>query len=233
LQVNNLLDNKIVCGPLPKESEMSGTFVVIDKTYHFRREPLTDTTTFYPFQSDTDHLSNLGNGVDANKDGGTPIDTLFKPFDPSLPFFYPRKGTSRSYGYDLYCSASGVIQPKSQGYVATNTCWSPIRNGRVLIPGCSGGLLRERSSVGKKRCFCVAGVIDLDYEGHIGILMENASDEPLFYGIGERLAQLVVNDARLHHLNGAISHSEKMMLDKAGIVPKDVRGTGGFGSTGQ
>lgn len=66
----------------------------------------------------------------------------------------------------------------------------------------------------------MAGVIDADYRGPVGVILANLSDEDFEIKIGDRIAQLVV---------------EKIAMPNVVVVEEleqSVRGAGGFGSTG-
>jgi dUTP pyrophosphatase len=66
----------------------------------------------------------------------------------------------------------------------------------------------------------LAGVIDADYRGPVGVILANLSDTDFEVKIGDRIAQLVV---------------EKIAMPNVVVVDaleESVRGAGGFGSTG-
>jgi len=66
----------------------------------------------------------------------------------------------------------------------------------------------------------MAGVIDADYRGQVGVILANLSDEDFQIRIGDRIAQLIVEK---------IAMPEVMVVEK---LEESVRGAGGFGSTG-
>jgi dUTP pyrophosphatase len=66
----------------------------------------------------------------------------------------------------------------------------------------------------------MAGVIDADYRGPVGVILANLSDADFEVKVGDRIAQLIV---------------EKIVMPDVVVVQKleeSVRGAGGFGSTG-
>ena len=66
----------------------------------------------------------------------------------------------------------------------------------------------------------MAGVIDADYRGQVGVILANLSDTNFEIKEGDRIAQLII---------------EKIVMPEVVVVEKlaeSVRGAGGFGSTG-
>jgi dUTP pyrophosphatase len=66
----------------------------------------------------------------------------------------------------------------------------------------------------------MAGVIDADYRGQVGVILANLSEADFEIKVGDRIAQLIV---------------EKICMPDVVVVEKldeTVRGAGGFGSTG-
>ena len=66
----------------------------------------------------------------------------------------------------------------------------------------------------------MAGVIDADYRGPVGVILANLSDTDFPVKIGDRIAQLIV---------------ERVVMPSVVVVEEledTVRGAGGFGSTG-
>lgn len=86
------------------------------------------------------------------------------------------------------------------------------------------GLIFGRSGLGIKHGIAPAncvGVIDSDYRGELMVGLENASDTEYTISPCDRIAQLMITPVLRPNLQwvGELEHS--------------VRGTGGFGSTGQ
>ena len=66
----------------------------------------------------------------------------------------------------------------------------------------------------------MAGVIDADYRGPVGVILANLSETDFPVKIGDRIAQLIV---------------ERVVMPDVVVVDQledTVRGAGGFGSTG-
>jgi dUTP pyrophosphatase len=91
----------------------------------------------------------------------------------------------------------------------------------VKIPQGYAGFIYNRSSQGKNGITIPhsVGVIDSDYRGNLKVLLKNISDDPFTIGVGDRIAQLVVQRVELFGFTDTWNDTE--------------RGTGGFGSTGQ
>ncbi len=103
---------------------------------------------------------------------------------------------------------------------------------RVLVPsGISIALpsgyeaqIRPRSGLASKHGVTVLnapGTVDADYRGEIAVLLINLGDAPFAIRRGERIAQMV------------IAPVVRADLVLAASLSTTVRGSGGFGSTGQ
>jgi dUTP pyrophosphatase len=130
-------------------------------------------------------------------------------FIVELDGFKPKRATSKSAGYDLRALEDGQVEPNTVVHVATGI--------RLLLEENTVGLVCSRSGMASKGVFVVnaPGVIDADYDGHVGVLLCNLGKTTFEYKRGDRVAQLL-----------------QMTL----VPPADKntlkRGTGGFGSTG-
>lgn len=130
-------------------------------------------------------------------------------FIVELDGFKPTRATSKSAGYDLRAISDGQVEPNTVVHVATGI--------RLLLEENTVGLVCSRSGMASKGVFVInaPGVIDADYDGHIGVLLCNLGKNTFEYKRGDRVAQLL-----------------QMTL----VAPTDKntfkRGTGGFGSTG-
>lgn len=64
------------------------------------------------------------------------------------------------------------------------------------------------------------GTIDSDYRGEVGVILTNSTDKPFEVNVGDRIAQMVLNEVpRMHIL-------------EVEDLPPTLRGDGGYGSTG-
>lgn len=128
----------------------------------------------------------------------------------------PRRGTSRSAGYDFYSPRDIVIPPKS-----IVLFWSDIK---AYMLDDEELLIFPRSSMGKLKVKLANTVakIDSDYygnsdnDGNIGLMIENDGDEPYHIKFRDRVCQ------------GTFS---KYLITDDDEPIKDSR-DGGMGSTG-
>jgi len=130
----------------------------------------------------------------------------------------PTKGSLQAAGYDLYACAENdvVIAPHSSIKVGTGIS--------MAIPEGYFGAVYARSGLSAKQGLrpanCV-GVIDSDYRGEVIVALHNDSEIEKKIDKNERIAQLVV----MPYLS--VEFQETDELDTT------VRGSGGFGSTGE
>jgi len=125
----------------------------------------------------------------------------------------PTKGSKYAAGYDLK-SAYDVIVPK-RGSVLVKTYI------QIQLPEGTYGRVAPRSGLAlKNKIDVVAGVIDQDYRGNIGVILFNHSDEDFDVAKGDRIAQLICEK---------IVYPEAVEVENLDVTE---RGVDGFGSTG-
>ncbi|KAJ7401239.1 Deoxyuridine 5'-triphosphate nucleotidohydrolase, mitochondrial [Pitangus sulphuratus] len=113
--------------------------------------------------------------------------------------FTPSRGSARAAGYDLYSAYDCVIPPMEKAVVKTDI--------QIALPsGCYGR---------------VAGVIDEDYRGNVGVVLFNFGKETFEVKKGDRIAQLICE--RIYYPE----------LEEVEALDDTDRGEGGFGSTGK
>ena len=108
------------------------------------------------------------------------------------------------------------IAPKSSYLVPTGLSLAFSENYEVQI--------RPRSGLAAKNKITVLntpGTIDSDYRGEIKIILFNHGSENFIINNNDRVAQMVLTPII------------KMELEETNELPKSVRGTRGFGSTGK
>lgn len=126
----------------------------------------------------------------------------------------PCRATSGAAGFDLTCSETSVLGPKSRALVSTGIA--------VVIPEGHVGILKSRSSMAWRWAMDVeAGVIDSDYRGEIKVLLHNTSDSEHVLQPGERVAQMVI-----------LPVPDFDVVEES-FLPSTSRGSSGFGSTGR
>lgn len=144
----------------------------------------------------------------------TSMQTKISLADPKA--IVPKYATSCSAGADVFARIDEEI-----------TVWpgtrALIRTGlKIAIPDGCCGLLLGRSGLALKHGICLAngvGLIDSDYRGELGVVLQNNGGEPFKVKDGMRIAQLVIVQYQQ-------TRFEQDSLDDT------IRGQGGFGSTG-
>lgn len=125
----------------------------------------------------------------------------------------PKRGTPYAAGYDLSSAEYNEVPARGRKLIKTDIA--------VAIPSGTYARVAPRSGLAFKHGIDVmAGVIDEDYRGAVGVILYNTSDEPFQVSIGDRIAQLILEKIETPLVNVVEE------LDETG------RGEGGFGSTG-
>lgn len=134
--------------------------------------------------------------------------------DAKLPIY----ATERSAGADLYSADEDmVLQPMQRTLVHTGI--------HIELPIDAEAQVRSRSGLSlKKGIVVIFGTVDADYQGEVGIIVINLSNEPFVIKKGERLAQMVLNG------EGGLFQAEWNIVEN--FFRESERGTGGFGHTG-
>lgn len=126
----------------------------------------------------------------------------------------PTQGTEYAAGYDLYAAHDEVLVPYERKLVKTNIS--------ISIPAGYYGRIAPRSGLAFKNGIDVlAGVIDSDYRGDIGVILYNTDKNNSFYiRTGDRIAQIIIED-----------YSSVQWTEVSELNSTD-RHNKGFGSTG-
>ena len=130
----------------------------------------------------------------------------------------PTRGSEFSAGLDLYAIEDYVILPGERKLFRTG--WS------VAVPSDRYMRIAPRSGLAFKHGIDVlAGVIDSDYRGEIGVILLNtsppASGKAMQINKGDRIAQAIIE---------VIESPDPEEVD---VLPDSARSSGGFGSTGK
>ena len=142
----------------------------------------------------------------------------------------PTYGSEEAAGMDLYYDAYSEIGPDVSEFKSL-TLMNIIKPGEralfktgisVALPPFHYGRIAPRSGLAYKSGIDVmAGVIDSDYRGEIGVILINHGDEDFQVSHGDRIAQMIITP----YVTATPYVVED--LDDTG------RGSGGFGSTGK
>ena len=126
----------------------------------------------------------------------------------------PSQGSKYAAGYDLYAAEEVLVNTLGRKLVKTNIS--------ISIPEGYYGRIAPRSGLAYKNGIDVlAGVIDSDYRGDIGVILFNTDHNLDFLvNVGDRIAQIIIE--KCHSVNWELVET----LDST------VRSEGGFGSSG-
>lgn len=125
----------------------------------------------------------------------------------------PTRGSEFAVGLDLSSAEQLVIPAGERALIKTG--WA------AQLPNGHYGRIAPRSGHAYKAGIDVlAGVIDIDYRGEIGVILLNTGKEPFSVLLGTKVAQLIIE---------ACAYPSVVEVDE---LPDTVRGEGGYGSTG-
>ena len=130
----------------------------------------------------------------------------------------PKYKTEGSSGMDLMALIENPIKIKSQNSAIISTGLS------IAIPEDIEVQIRPRSGLAAKSSISVLntpGTIDSDYRGEIKIILFNHGKEEFTVNNDDRIAQMILMPVL------------KAEFEEVEELPKTIRGSGGFGSTGK
>lgn len=166
-------------------------------------------------------------GVEAKKQKlETEVNPAPAPAKPILKFhkltdnaFTPILGSSESAGYDLHAAYDQTIKVGERKLIKTDL--------QIALPDNTYGRIAPRSGLAYKHGIDVmAGVIDKDYRGNVGVLLVNLdfmNQKDFEVKKGDRIAQLVIEQCVLN----------TDLVECVNGCDDTDRGEGGFGSTGK
>ena len=125
----------------------------------------------------------------------------------------PQRATPDSIGYDVYSDAENThIQPGKIAVISTGIAATPPPGTYLRVAPRSGLTVKNHLTT-------LAGVIDPDYTGNIGVVLYNFGEVPQIIKKGDKIAQLVLEQAR------------KANIVQTDVIPTTERSTKGFGSS--
>lgn len=125
----------------------------------------------------------------------------------------PQRASAGAAGYDLFSAEETVVTPGTRRVVKTDIA--------IHVPEGHYGRVAPRSGLAYKfGVDPVAGVVDSDYRGPLGIVLANNGVSDFKINIGDRVAQLLLEQ---------VSTPEVLLVDE---LDESARGEAGFGSTG-
>ena len=144
------------------------------------------------------------------------VKVLIKKLNPNVKL--PNYKTEGSSGMDLMaCLESSIkINPGRSALIPTGLS--------IAIPDDTEVQIRPRSGLAAKSNIGVLntpGTIDSDYRGEIKIILFNHGKDEFLVNNNDRIAQMVLTPVL------------KIEFEEVEDLPKTIRGSGGFGSTGK
>ena len=126
----------------------------------------------------------------------------------------PKRAYDTDAGLDLYTPIDFTLMPHKHLKVSTGVA--------MEIPKNFFGMVQAKSGLAAKHGINTFGnVIDSSYRGSISVILINYGDEPLHFGQGDKIAQLIIIPCSLQNLIEV--PYEKLSQTERGIK--------GFGST--
>jgi dUTP pyrophosphatase len=142
------------------------------------------------------------------------VPVLIKRLDRGLPL--PARGHAGDAGVDLCAAAEVTLAPGERAVVPTGVA--------IALPDGYAAFVHPRSGLAARHGVTIVnapGTVDAGYRGEIKVTLLNTDRaEPVRFGRGDRIAQLVIQRVAL-----AAFHEVESL-------PGSARGDGGFGSTG-
>ena len=144
------------------------------------------------------------------------IKVLVKKLKPSVKL--PLYKTDGASGMDLmaYIDKSIELKPGKSCLVPTGLSVAFPKEYEIQIRPRSGLAAKSNISV-----LNTPGTIDSDYRGELKIILFNHGDKEFVVNNGDRIAQMVLMPIL------------KIEFEEVDNLPKTIRGSGGFGSTGK
>lgn len=128
----------------------------------------------------------------------------------------PSRGTKFAAAFDLYLPDDTTFWPKQRRLIDLGL--------KVKIPQGHYAEIRERSGLALNYGLTViAGIIDSDYRGSLGVIILNTGANELVAKTGDRIAQLLIHKVEEVEFKLVREFIEDETLDR----------TGGFASTGR
>ena len=144
------------------------------------------------------------------------VKVLIKKLNPNAQI--PKYKTYGSSGMDLMALIDKpiIIKPQNSQLIPTGLS--------IAIPEDTEVQIRPRSGLAAKSSISVLntpGTIDSDYRGEIKIILFNHGKEEFIVNNSDRIAQMILMPIL------------KVEFEEVNNLPKTLRGSGGFGSTGK
>ena len=144
------------------------------------------------------------------------VKVLVKKLHPKVHL--PSYKTDGSSGMDLmaFIEKSMKIPPNSSALVPTGISLAISQDFEIQIRPRSGLAAKSKISV-----LNTPGTIDSDYRGEIKVILFNHGSKEFIINNNDRIAQMILMPVL------------KVDFEEVDDLPKTIRGSGGFGSTGK
>ena len=126
--------------------------------------------------------------------------------------FVPVKAHKSDAGWDLFTPFPFTILPHSRMAIDTGVHFN--------IPDGWRAKLYSKSGLMAKKGITCRGLIDAGYTGPIIAVLFNHSDSPYFFGVGQKITQIIFEE------------NPDITLEETDTLEETERGSGGLGSTG-
>ena len=136
------------------------------------------------------------------------------PHGCDLPL--PAYATAGAAGMDVVAAEDHELAPGARHAVATGFSMAIPEGYEVQVRPRSGLALKHGVT-----CLNTPGTIDSDYRGEVKVILANLGGDAFAIRRGDRIAQLVPAPV------------QRAVLAEVASLDETVRGSGGFGSTGQ
>ncbi len=134
--------------------------------------------------------------------------------DPEVE--HPSYTRENDAAFDLRSREEITLKPGERRTIKTGI--------KMAIPDGYAGLIWDRSGHAHKYgIHCLAGVIDSEYRGEIGVVMKNLGEEEFNIEKGMRIAQMLIQP---------VLTAKLIPVEKEEDLGSSARGSGGFGSSG-
>jgi dUTP pyrophosphatase len=141
------------------------------------------------------------------------VTVRFRRLSPSAVL--PERRTAGASGFDLAAAESCVVGAGKTALVGTGIALALPPGYEAQVRPRSGLALRHGIGL-----LNAPGTIDSDYRGEVKVILFNFGSEPFRVAIGDRIAQLVIQEVVF------------AVFDEASELSETERGAGGFGHTG-
>ena len=129
----------------------------------------------------------------------------------------PVRSTDGSAGYDLSTVVAHTLQPGTQFLFDTGI--------KMAFPDHLEFAISPRSKLANKHGIQVmAGVVDSDYRGTIGVILYNAGKEPVSFAVGDKIAQGIFQVIDVNELHEVLEWElDDTQRGESGIRDSDLR----------